>query len=69
METDPRIDVLITDVADLKRQMAENTAITTQVRDVLASFRTIAAVAKWVSVVAAACVAVYHGITALWGHN
>lgn len=42
--------------------IAENTAITTQVRDILTSFRMLASVAKWFGVIAGAVAA---GI-ALW---
>lgn len=55
---DQRIGKLVCDVCDLKEQMAENTEITGQVRDMLASFRVIAVVAKWVTAIAAAVAAV-----------
>ena len=55
---DQRIGKLVFDVCDLKKQMAENTEITHQVRDMLASFRVIAVIAKWVAAVAAAVAAV-----------
>ena len=48
-----RFSGIASDVAGLKLEMAENTKITAQVRDVLASFKTIAAVSKWLTVIIA----------------
>jgi hypothetical protein len=59
---DPRIATLVIDVAELKRQMTENTAVTVQVRDILASFRILGKIAKWIAAMGAAAVAVWHGI-------
>lgn len=58
---DSRMSALVLDVSDLKQQMARNTEITEQVRDILTSFRVIAAAAKWVTAIVAACVALWHG--------
>ena len=55
---DPRVTKLVTDVESLQHQMAENTEVTKQVRDILASFKTAAAIAKWITTIAAAGAAV-----------
>jgi hypothetical protein len=55
---DPRINKLVADMASVQACLASNTEITTQVRDILTSFRTIAAAAKWVAALAAAFSAV-----------
>ena len=60
--TDPRIDALVIDVALLKDEMKRNTEVTTQVRDILASFRIVGTIAKWVAAIGAAATAIYHGI-------
>lgn len=62
-----KLNKLVDDVADLQKQMQENTTMTAQVRDILASFRILGIVCKWVAGVAAAIVAIYHGITSLKG--
>lgn len=49
---DIKVAQLVTDVEDLKRQMAENTAVIIQVRDILASFKVVASVAKWITAIA-----------------
>ena len=51
----------------LEKAVEENTQITTQVRDLLSSFRIIAAVCKWLSLVGGALAAGYHGVDALRG--
>lgn len=51
---DPRITQMASDIASLKTEMVSNTEITAQVRDLLASFRVMAAIAKWVTAIAAA---------------
>jgi hypothetical protein len=66
-QPDQRIATLVTDVATLKAQMAENTAVTVQVRDILASFRIVGKIAKWIAAMGAAAVAVWHGIKFLKG--
>lgn len=72
---DARISQLLIDHADLKRQhgklhacvdslqaeVKRNTEVTEQVRDILTSFRVLAAVAKWVSKIGAAFAAIYYG--------
>lgn len=60
-ESDIRMGALVSDVAELKHQMARNTEITEQVRDVLASFRVMASVAKWLAAIAAGVTALWHG--------
>ena len=44
-------------VATLETSMAENTAMTKEVRDILATFRTLATVAKWFTAIAGAVAA------------
>lgn len=63
---DPRVAKLIADVDILKVQMAENTAVTMQVRDILASFRVAHAVAKWTAAIIGAAAAVKAGLTQFW---
>ena len=58
---DPRIDTLLAGYEDLKREMSENTQITKDMRDILGTFRVLGAIAKWVTGVAAAIAAIYHG--------
>lgn len=58
---DPRLGVLVDDVAELKKQMVLNTEITQQVRDILTSFRVIGSVAKWITALIAGAIALYHG--------
>lgn len=62
---DTRVTRLVIDVDDLKKQMAVNTEVTMQVRDILASFRVVASVAKWITAIAgmvAALLAVLKGV-------
>ena len=59
--SDARIDKLVADVASLQTDMKANTEVTVQVRDILASFRIMAAIAKWVTAIGAGIVAVFHG--------
>jgi hypothetical protein len=49
-------------VEDLKKSVAENALVLGQVRDILASFRVVGVVAKWVAAIIAAATAVYHGV-------
>lgn len=58
---DERIDTIISDVATLKREMKANTEVTTQVRDILTSFRLMAAAAKWIAAIGAGLMAIWHG--------
>jgi phage terminase Nu1 subunit (DNA packaging protein) len=67
-EQDSRVTQLVADVAELKQQMAENTAVTTQVRDILTSFRVAGAIAKWIASIGAGVAATYHGWTFFKGH-
>lgn len=57
---DPRIVALVDDMRAVKAELAANTAITQQVADVLASFRVLAAIAKWIAAIIAAVVALRH---------
>lgn len=50
--SDAIVGQLVDDVSQLKLEMKRNTEVTEQVRDILASFRVIAAVAKWLTVIA-----------------
>ena len=59
---DARIDTLVQQVNALQKEMTANTEITRQVADVLASFRVMAAIAKWCSAIAVGVSAVWHGI-------
>lgn len=65
---DSRINKLVEDVAVLQSQMIENTAMTRQVRDILGSFRIMAAIAKWVAAIGAGVAALYHGVDFLRRH-
>lgn len=67
-EHDHRLAQLADDVAVLKAQATDfsaeikkNTEITEQVRDILASFRVIGLVAKWLTAVGGLFVMLYHG--------
>jgi hypothetical protein len=53
--------------AELSRKMDLNTSITEQVRDILATFRIMAQIAKWVTAIVAGVTAAYHGIASLKG--
>jgi len=66
--SDSRIDQLMQDVAQLQKDMSANTEITRQVRDVLASFRVIYNVAKWLAAIGAGVAAIYHGFDAVKKH-
>lgn len=57
---DPRILALVEDMKAVKVELAQNTAITKQVADVLASFHVLAAVAKWVATIGAGILALKH---------
>lgn len=58
---DPRLTTIIVNVAELQKQMAGVKETVDQVHDVLASFRVIAAVAKWLAAIGAGVAAIYHG--------
>lgn len=51
-------------VEELKKAVAENAVVLEQVRDILASFRVLGAIAKWVAAIGAAATATYHA--AIW---
>lgn len=55
------VDKLVKDVEVLKAQMAENTEITKQVRDILGSFRIAGAIAKWTAAIVGGAIAVKSG--------
>jgi len=64
---DPRINALVSDMQSVKAELAANTEITkrnseitAQVAEVLASFRVLAAVAKWVATIGAGILALKH---------
>ena len=59
---DPRINKLVSDVDNLKAEMVKNTEVTTQVRDILTSFRIMATIAKWFAAITAGVVAVKTGM-------
>ena len=65
---DERLDTVVCDVALLKGQMAENTEVTKQVRDILNSFRLLKSVAAWVIAIGAAVATLFHGIDFLRKH-
>lgn len=54
---DPIVAKLVEDVDSVKRKLDENTEITNQVRDILASFRVLMVVAKWFTIIAGAITA------------
>lgn len=58
---DDRIAALEHRNAIIERKIDENTVITEQVRDILASFRGIAFAAKWLTAVGGFFVMAYHG--------
>lgn len=51
---DEKINQLVADVNHMKMKMIENTIITMEVRDVLATLRTLQKVAKWITAISAA---------------
>lgn len=57
---DPRINALVSDMQAVKAELAQNTEITKQVAEVLASFRVLAAIAKWIATIGAGIVALRH---------
>lgn len=48
---------LVSDMEEMKRELARNTEVTQQVRDLVSSFHIIAAMAKWLTVIVSMCVA------------
>lgn len=63
---DPRIDVLVSQVAAIEKQLAANQTILQDISDVMASFRVVSAIAKWTTAVVAAGVAIWHGGHEAW---
>ena len=57
--SDVKLQQVIDDVNQLKTDMKANTEITTQVRDILATFSTLASVAKWLGAISAAVAGVW----------
>ena len=49
-------------VESLKSQVSENTALTKEVRDILATFKVLGAAAKWLTILGAGATTVYHGL-------
>lgn len=59
-ESDPLVLLLAGKIEAIEKQLTENTDITRQVYDVLATFRVIAKVAKWLT-------AIVLLLTSIWG--
>ena len=59
--SDAILDKLVLDVASLQVDMKANTEVTVQVRDILSSFRIMAAIAKWLAAIGAGAAALFHG--------
>lgn len=57
--SDKVVSQLVSDVAVLKSQMAENTAVTIEVRDILGSFKVIGRLSKWATAIAASLAGIY----------
>lgn len=53
----------------LKGEVATNTKLTQEIHDMVRSFKIVAAIAKWVTTVAAALTAIWHGVKALLPHH
>lgn len=53
---DPRVNQLISDVAAIKEATALNTEITTEIRNIVAGFKIMAKIAKWLTAMAALAV-------------
>lgn len=73
---DPRITQLVEDVkiaktrqTEMQRTIDENTKLTKQVRDVIISFRVIAAVSKWLTAIGGAAIVCYHAWQRLTGRS
>lgn len=61
-EADKIVSRLVADVAVLKSQMAENTAVTKEVRDILGSFKVVGKLSKWLFAIGASAASVYYAI-------
>lgn len=57
---DERFEALESGMDDIKKEVAENTVITTQIRDLLTSFAVMAKISKWLTVMGAFGVTMYH---------
>lgn len=55
-----------TDVTELKTEMKANTVVTTEVRDILTTFKTLGTFAKWASSIGAAIIGLIAAIKGLW---
>lgn len=64
---DPRLEIMAQQIASLQSEMAINTEVTKQVRDILTSFHIIAAFAKWLTIISACIAAVWTLIQKLKG--
>lgn len=53
---DPRVNQLISDVAAIKEAVALSTEITTEIRNIVAGFKTMAKIAKWLTAMVALAV-------------
>jgi len=58
---DPRLDMVVADIAALKTQMTAHIEVTNQIRDILAAFAVAYRIAKWVAAIGAAVAVVWHG--------
>ena len=57
---DERFEALESGMTEIKKEVAENTVITTQIRDLLTSFAVMAKISKWLTVMGAFGVTCYH---------
>jgi len=61
-EEDPRITQLMFDVNQLKFQMAENTVVTVEVRDLLSGIKLLLSISKWGAAIGASLVGIWASI-------
>lgn len=59
---DEKFREIETSINALKVEMAVNTIVTTQIRDILTSFRILASFSRWMTIMIAGVLAVYHGV-------
>lgn len=64
---DTRIAKLVSDVGALQEQMKINTAITAEVKEMVASFKMIAVIAKWLTAIIALAIAIKTGVSQFFG--
>ena len=64
--SDVRIDAIEARIASVEKKVDENTVMTTEVRDILATFRIAGLVAKWLTVIAGAVTAVFGMVAGGW---